>query len=78
MIEKKRFVLFGFETYYPSGGMGDIICTFDIEEYEDIKKRTGNYNDWYEVFDTETFEVYGAGRKEFPDLSHITNERNED
>lgn len=64
----KRFLLFGFDTYYPSGGMGDLIDSFDTEEealaeadrtetvmiWGEPKTRYIHREDTIEIFDIQT------------------------
>jgi len=62
-MEKKRFILFGCDRFYPSGGMSDARGTFDTEEElselcTDVVIASFGY---YDVFDTETFEIGKAG-----------------
>lgn len=48
--EDKRFLIFGFDTYYPGGGMGDMVDSFGtIPEAIDFINR--NSFDCYEVYD---------------------------
>lgn len=58
-MKKKRYILFGFYNYYPSGGMNDAIESFD--EKEEILNDVEQYNsfgyDYYQIFDTETFRT---------------------
>lgn len=67
-MEKKRFLLFGYDGYYPRGGMTDCIATFEtLDELIAMEF----YNDYYNVFDTKHFKV-GRGNsptKAFSDLS---------
>lgn len=58
-MEKKRFILFGFNSYYPSGGMRDAITSFD--DREELIEKHSKYNcDYFNILDTETFKI-GAG-----------------
>lgn len=52
----KRYMLFGFDRYYPSGGMDDFIDSFDTlpEIVEKIKKDSVDYctkKDDYQIYD---------------------------
>ena len=49
----KQYILFAFWNYYPSGGMDDMIDSFDtLQEAEDrIKELKDHYED-YQIFDT--------------------------
>lgn len=51
MEKQKRFLVFGYDTYYPNGGMNDCINSFDT--IEDAKKEIfSNLKfDYYEIFD---------------------------
>ena len=46
----KRYLAFGFDQYYPGGGMGDMIDSFDTipEAIECIKNDSSDYNDVYD------------------------------
>ena len=50
MEKDKRYIVFTFEGYYPSGGMNDSSGSFDsIEECkEHIKKQEYSYNQIYD------------------------------
>ena len=61
----KRYILFGFDNYYPGGGLNDIVESFDsiseIQPYIDDVIRTVYNNgyrspgyDQYQIFDLET------------------------
>ena len=63
----KRFAVFGFDDYYPYGGMGDFMKSFDTEEQakEFIKKLRVTMKDSagvfigrdnYEIADMESYE----------------------
>lgn len=65
-MEKKRFILFGTNTYYPSGGMNDSIISFDtLDELSHEVEEDGNRDgytrilesDRYQVFDTKHFKA---------------------
>ena len=48
----KRFLLFGFDTYYPCGGMEDFFGDFDtLDEAKKFPPRHGRNN--YQIFDTQ-------------------------
>lgn len=58
-MEKKRYILFGFLGYYPSGGMNDAMISFDT--FEELKEESEGFSaDYYNILDTETFQV-GSG-----------------
>lgn len=53
----KKFLLFGHDTYYPSGGWGDFIGDFDtIEEAQACIDGQKYKRDAYDLIDTETKE----------------------
>ena len=48
----KRFLLFAYDTYYPNGGICDLIESFDtIDEAVEFKSK--EYRDYYELFDCD-------------------------
>jgi len=52
--EMHRFLLFGFDNYYPSGGIDDLITSFNENEIEnvfDILSKHTSY-DSYQVYDS--------------------------
>ncbi|MFK3936551.1 hypothetical protein ACI2JA_03415 [Alkalihalobacillus sp. NPDC078783] len=55
-MEKKRYILFGYMGYYPSGGMKDAMISFEDKE-ELIRESSGFGADGYNILDTETFNV---------------------
>jgi hypothetical protein len=55
-MKMKRYLLFCFDGYYPSGGWGDFVGTFDTIE-EALKNRD---RDHYQVVDTETMKVVSS------------------
>lgn len=55
-MEKKRYILFGYLGYYPSGGMNDAMISFDTQE-ELINESSHFECDYYNVFDTKTFKT---------------------
>ncbi|WP_025911979.1 hypothetical protein [Priestia flexa] len=68
-MEKARYIVFSFDSYYPSGGLNDVLFTFDtsadfiekIKEY--YNKDHGTFiHDYYQMFDTETFSEFGMER----------------
>lgn len=72
-MEKKRFILFVMEQYYPSGGMNDAMESFDLEEYEVVKKEYPVGERSVHIFDTEKFKTYNVYSDGYPDLSDINN-----
>lgn len=68
-MNKKRFILFIMEQYYPSGGMNDARTSFDLEEYEEIQKEYPADERSRHIFDTKTFKTYGTYSDVYPDLN---------
>ena len=70
-IEKKRFILFTFDHYYPSGGTNDATHSFDnLIEYKQIQleilaKENWERPDYFNILDVETFAIYES-RNKFP------------
>ena len=52
----KKYILFQFETYYPSGGLGDITDSYDTlaEAQAAAEKSPQDYN---EVVDRDSWEI---------------------
>lgn len=48
----KRYMLFGFDTYYPGGGLHDFKLDFESKE-EFFEKFTSDIWDYYQVLDTK-------------------------
>ncbi|HUV85208.1 MAG TPA: hypothetical protein VMV86_05815 [Methanosarcinales archaeon] len=43
----KRYLLFAYDDYYPSGGMNDFVSSFDsLDEIEDFIKTRMSIKDW--------------------------------
>lgn len=63
----KRYIVFGFDSYYPGGGMYDYHAQFDdlVEA-----KNTALYFENYHVLDTHTGKWWdrGVGGEEFYEL----------
>lgn len=57
----KRFLLFGYNCYYPTGGMTDFIC--DFNNAKEVCERDFSEKDIYEVLDTD------AGTVDYPEWS---------
>lgn len=70
-MEKKRYILFAFDTYYASGGMNDARVSFNEDEYNEMKKTWEDKHgyDWFQIFDTETFKTYEAEKGEIPKIN---------
>jgi len=64
MMKHKKYIVFAFFDYYPSGGLGDIKESFDDLE-EARKFTTPTYDDYmgdvlydnYEIVDRDTWEI---------------------
>jgi len=53
----KRYLLFGWNTYYPDGGWNDFIKDFDTcEELHEYRCNTNEF-DTYSVVDRDTKEI---------------------
>lgn len=57
----KRYLLFGGEWYYPSGGWGDFVDSFDTKEqaFEVAKSSQFSYLEWCHIIDSQTGEYVG-------------------
>jgi hypothetical protein len=53
----KRYWLFCIRTYYPSGGLGDLIGTFDTWK-ECIQKKEDKDGRFFSIFDSEEYNSY--------------------
>ena len=55
----KRYWLFGGNSYYPNGGMGDFRGSFDSREeaIEAGKAIKVSHSNWYHVFDSQENEI---------------------
>lgn len=56
----KQFLLFAGNVYYPNGGWGDFVASFDsLQEAKDAAPRD---TDWFQVVDTALSQVVaGSG-----------------
>lgn len=78
-MKKKRYIIFGYADYYPSGGMDDALTSFSskeellelVAEDEDIMFDC----DFYDVFDTETFWS-GSGDTPIKAFKNLESEYN--
>ena len=57
----KRYALFAGDHYYPSGGIGDLVGSFETIEEAKAKGRDAlsefninDYNDWFHVVDLQS------------------------
>ena len=53
MKKMKKYLLFTFDRYYPSGGMYDLSGSFDTVE----EARAAVKTDYYQIVDKHTLEV---------------------
>lgn len=53
----KRFLVFGYDTYYPSGGWNDFVLDFDTlkeaDKFAEDYKKSGD-SDWVDIIDQQT------------------------
>jgi hypothetical protein len=58
----KRYWLFGYDTYYPGGGLSDVVLKFNvIEEVQKFADEDEFYfreSDWYQILDMETHDQF--------------------
>lgn len=53
-----KYVVFAYDSYYPGGGMSDIVGSFDdIESAKAVRWSHGDEYDYIEVVDRDTWEV---------------------
>ena len=56
MDTKKKYILFQFDTYYPSGGIADITAKSD--SLDELKKKAAeDYHDWAYIVDRDTWQT---------------------
>ncbi|VXC07644.1 hypothetical protein BACI349Y_560028 [Bacillus sp. 349Y] len=72
-MEKKRYILFGFSEFYPSGGLNDALCTFDEHEYFAVRHKHSGHDD-LQILDTHTLKVTQGDRSLFPILPSTGDE----
>lgn len=58
-----KFMLFGGDSYYPSGGMGDYLGTYD--SIEEAKGGGGERCDWAHVVDMDTLVTVASWLKPY-------------
>ena len=62
----KQFLLFGYDTYYPSGGMRDFKESYDTEEEANAAGRALLKAEWpcdhWQVVDTESGDWWGGSK----------------
>jgi len=54
-VKPKRYLVFGGDSYYPSGGWSDLIGSADTLEDANAAV-TASDNDWHSIIDMETGE----------------------
>ena len=52
----KKYILFAFESYYPSGGIGDVVGSYDTPEDAAEAYRDFDRYDDCEIIDRDTWE----------------------
>jgi hypothetical protein len=52
----KRFIVFGYDTYYPAGAFNDMIGDFDTLE-EAKKCGEEDRSDWHDIFDMASADI---------------------
>jgi hypothetical protein len=61
----KQYILFAFWNYYPTGGMDDMVNSFDTQqEAEDYIRELKHSYDEYQIFDTLSRKVITFNTKE--------------
>lgn len=57
----KRVLIFGFNDYYPAGGLEDVIATSDtVADALDFVSELSDKFDHYDILDTFTCRAYDA------------------
>ena len=58
--DMKKYMLFCYDQYYPTGGMGDFVASFDSLE-DAILRAKARGDDYREIYDRDTLqEVWSA------------------
>jgi len=62
----KRFLVFGYDNYYPAGGSNDVVVSTDtLDEAEDFIRQMTHGFDYFDILDMETRKwVYGSMGKD--------------
>jgi len=50
MENDKRYLVFKYDNYYPSGGMNDLVASFDDEQEAIAFAKSGNW-DYFDIYD---------------------------
>ena len=59
-MKDKLYMIFGYDYYYPSGGMEDLIAT-DVKTLERAKEICKqSHRDWYEIVDKKDWSIVWA------------------
>lgn len=62
----KRYMVFGYNMFYPSGGMNDYLSSHDdIEEAKGIER--GDYNN-YHIYDRDTDAILVSAEIDWSDV----------
>ena len=57
----KRFLIFAYDSYYPTGGWGDFDSDHDtLEEAREVAKVLKKRCEWIQIVDLETRELHDA------------------
>lgn len=60
MFKMKRFLLFAFDAYYPSGGWSDFQGSFDTQQ-KAVNKVIEMRRDIYQIVDAQTGQIVAEG-----------------
>ena len=71
----KRYMLFGWDVYYPQGGMNDFIKDFDQEDFDEVCHevlvRTKKDSEGWEYIEQSSGIFHGTMRSSKPDIHAI-------
>jgi hypothetical protein len=56
----RRYIVFGYDSEYPAGGLGDIKASFDTLEDAQNCIRTAKYHDYWQIVDRDTWQEVPA------------------
>ena len=62
----KRYLLFGGDNYYPSGGADDLLGDYETVDLANEDAGNNDSIDWFHVLDIETGEIVSDSEKEKP------------
>ena len=58
----KKYLLFSYAQYYPSGGIGDLRGSYDsIEEAEEMIETDRIYIDYWDIVEHKTMKIVKSG-----------------